>query len=438
MSQSRLRNHVISLPSDGPEMISSFADSLPRNDLPKYAGLAFLGKDKNAQTAFKLNSKRIRFEFKPTIQVLKYLKDVSPAYADVKIAETPEEVNWKKQRDDMFGDDSVISSNDDLALRLDNAVQSDIAKVWESSSVLPDSENDDSIPKTVMLTSSSGYVNNDQLVLSAVEKQLELEEEEKDVQVTLDEVVPDFFRSHEILSGGFPFLFPRGVPPSKMKKKMGGFYEPIKQMLLCLCDDRFATNVQFLFYLANLEIRMLASQQVGVKLHGDDPRVKSFFKIVNQPGFKERLRHCIEHPKSKEAKKLMNEILPIKIVGKRMPWSAMERQQTLPELYAMFQRLSVPYMFVTISPKIIENELCLCFAAAQDGMADPIELKLNSKLVQRAILLSKNPIASCRTFEIIVQAYFEIMLGYPSTTATKIAHQIIRGYFGLPSGGWSS
>ena len=104
----------------------------------------------------------------------------------------------------------------------------------------------------------------------------------------------------------------------------------------------------------------------------------------------------------------------------------------------MAEALGAPFMFVTFSPKVIENELCLEFAVYQDMEKKKklFSLMLNGNVAERGLLLSSNPVAVSRAFEIMVQGFFEILVGHRSTKGRKTGAKCVPGVFGPISGGY--
>ena len=85
-------------------------------------------------------------------------------------------------------------------------------------------------------------------------------------------------------------------------------------------------------------------------------------------------------------------------------------------------------MFITISPKVIDNELCVVLAAAQEGSVAQCDLNIN--VTQRAKLLSTNTVAVTRAYEWMAQAFMSILLGAPTSTSIKSSRKSCRGLFG--------
>ncbi len=280
-----------------------------------------------------------------------------------------------------------------------------------------------------MLTEGPTTLNHDQMVLRSLKAMME-NDDEKVVHVQIsEEPLNEFEQNDTILGGAFPALFPLGLK-AKQLRSHGQLQDSVVKRLLCCVDDRFATCADFQFLLLNQQMRHEACRQVKILLHDqEDSRVADFLSIVNDEKFEENLQHAILYPESKEAKRLLSRLLPtIKVAGGNIEWGHIERERCLPKIYALTRKFGVPFMFITISPKVIDNELCLVFAAAQDGNVDQCELKVN--VAKRAKLLSKNPVAVTRAYEMLAQAFMSILLGRPTSISTKSSQKYRRGLFG--------
>ena len=434
-AQTKLRSHFIALPTDASEVVSSLVtNKLPRQDIAKHYSLLFMGGKNQMKLADMLNQKNMSFDFFKVKKWLNYLVDVNPLYERYAIAETPEEVNWEEQKKAIFETD-VIYGDDKISMALEKKAQSDVAGGWQSSTVTKGSVTTDSLVQSVMLTQHTGYVDLTKPVLSAVEKQLYPAEEkdgddsvkkqlfpneEKDGDDSVVEVhmtgprTNEFFDNHTLLAGAFPYLFPLGITAKQMGTR-GFMQKQVVKRLLCLCDERFATCSDFLFLLMNQKLRHDTVRQINFRLDKKSSMVKKFLELVNAPDFAGRLKYAVLHPKLKSSKKLYRELMPlIKLTGGRVKWTALERQQSVSHLYAMAESLGAPYLFITFSPKVIENELCLRFAVFQNGLEkELLTLKLNGQIAERGLLLSDNPVAAARAFQLMVEAFMDIFVGKP-------------------------
>ena len=79
MQQYKLKEHLIAIPTDAPEVISSFVtDVLPRTDIAKHYRLLFIGKKNQENLAYLLNKKNLSFDFEKVKKWLEFLQLVNP------------------------------------------------------------------------------------------------------------------------------------------------------------------------------------------------------------------------------------------------------------------------------------------------------------------------------------------------------------------------
>ena len=211
----------------------------------------------------------------------------------------------------------------------------------------------------------------------------------------------------------------------------GSISPSVARRLFYSYDDRFSTSNQLIFLLGNQYLRHSACRAVNFKLKDNSEVVDEFTSIVNEPGVLARLERCRADLASPDAKKLLKKIMPlVNITGSKIPWGPLERKTATTHLYSMAQAVGAPFMFVTFSPKVIENELCLQFACSQDGKTDLATLRLNGNVGKRGLLLSTNPITAARAFEAIVQAFMDHLVGVSSTSTTRNSPLPRPGIFG--------
>jgi len=217
MQQFKLKEHLIALPTDAPEVISSFVDDvLPRTDIAKHYRLLFIGKKNQENLAYLLNKKNLSFDFEKVKKWLEFLQLVNPLYENYTIASTGAEVNWDAQKDEIF-ESNVIFADEDVALHIEQKTQSDIAEGWEASNETKPSENTVPLVQSVMLTQHTGYTDLQDIVLNVVDKKLGIKKEDADdddgfVRFHFGaSATNEFFYNHNLIAGAFPHLFPLGI-----------------------------------------------------------------------------------------------------------------------------------------------------------------------------------------------------------------------------------
>jgi len=84
--------------------------------------------------------------------------------------------------------------------------------------------------------------------------------------------------------------------------------------------------------------------------------VAKFEKLVNNPGFNEKLAHAIAYPGKPESKKLHRKISMLLVqAGKDKPWGCAERANVKPILLALKDRHGLPSMFLTVALDDVHN-----------------------------------------------------------------------------------
>ena len=158
-------------------------------------------------------------------------------------------------------------------------------------------------------------------------------------------------------------------------------------------------------------------------------------ELVNGEDFGKRIHFAALRPDLLESKKLYDKMMPlIRLTGSGIKWSEHERQNAASHLYAMTENLGAPFLFVTFSPKVIENALCLEFAVYGNDKKKVFDLKLNGNIAERGLLLSRDPVAAARAFQLIIDAFCDIFLGMPNARNRRKSFVGKAGIFGPVSG----
>ena len=143
--------------------------------------------------------------------------------------------------------------------------------------------------------------------------------------------------------------------------------------------------------------------------------------------FYDRLTYCAENPDSPEAKKLMNELLPvIHITGASVPYGPVERNQCISKLYAMAYFHGLPSYYLTIAIADIDSPLIIRLsksatrrdgksAGESDRFADCLDCEADDIIIpvytKRARILAENPVAAAIVFRMQVDMVFNILIG---------------------------
>jgi hypothetical protein len=157
-----------------------------------------------------------------------------------------------------------------------------------------------------------------------------------------------------------------------------------------------------------------------------------FTEYINDENFRSKLDFANSNPDSTEAREIVANLMPfIKQVGINIPHSIMKKQQTISEMYAMFQFLGLPTWFFTLAP--LSNDDLLTIRLAKATFDDPMSEhcmpdkdpslenpqnnnEFNIKVhipgyFERLKTITNDPMASSKMFMRIVRAVFVILLG---------------------------
>ena len=222
------------------------------------------------------------------------------------------------------------------------------------------------------------------------------------------ELLCDYSRNPELISGAFPCLFPLGLTA----KDAGGtgLLSKIQMRTLLLNNDRrFAEDKTFLLWSFDQRRRAEVNSSVSVRINSRNNRTADFIRLVNEEGFDDKLRMAVENSASDEAAELKKTLIPlVQIVGHNVKWSAIERKGTLGRLYAMFHFFSLPFIFGTISPSMRDSRLAIRLSYPNSVQ----EIQLPA-IYLRTKLISENPIAAAFVFDRVMRAFFSIIGGIP-------------------------
>jgi hypothetical protein len=79
--------------------------------------------------------------------------------------------------------------------------------------------------------------------------------------------------------------------------------------------------------------------------------MEKFGQYVNEAGFKGRMEQPIRNPKGAVANEILDNFNDtIKLLGKNVPYSPMERSAAVSSFYSYVQYHGVPSVFFTIAP----------------------------------------------------------------------------------------
>lgn len=241
--------------------------------------------------------------------------------------------------------------------------------------------------------------------------------------------INEFTHMPQILSGAFPHEFPFGVSqddlggPASLKKR-------VLRRLTRIYDGRVSHNYHLLVYLGNMLLRHKSVGATSARVELDC--AKPLVKFLNRPEWEEKASVIAKNPDGQEARALVKKISPwVRLAGRKVPWSPMERLSSAYHLYAFYHHLGLSAYFITLAPKTLTNQLMLRFGTFQDRTRDSFEdLDLPEHLQSRVKLLTSNTIAQARAYEVILTAVCTVLFGIKPESNCRKTHKPVAGLFG--------
>ena len=123
------------------------------------------------------------------------------------------------------------------------------------------------------------------------------------------ELLCDYSRNPDLISGAFPCLFPLGLTA----KDAGGtgLLSKVQMRTLLLNNDRrFAQDRTFLLWSFDQRRRAEVNNSIRVRIKSRNNRTADFIRLVNEEGFDDKLRVATENRASDEAAELKKTLIP--------------------------------------------------------------------------------------------------------------------------------
>ena len=219
--------------------------------------------------------------------------------------------------------------------------------------------------------------------------------------------------------------------------------------LLLQYNEAFAKETKLIFLLDDQQKRHAAIYNVSAKVSSKQGRFEKFSEYVNDKNFVGELEIAMQHPKSDTAKKILDELLPcVEICGGVVPFSPIQRKQSLNKLYGMVQHFGLPSWFITITPSEIDSYLVmrLCF---RNPNASPImekekfqhwESENNTEFgkvnipipaATRASVSASDPVACAEFFQRLVETVLSTLFFSENDKNIKKSLPISTNAFGI-------
>ena len=445
--QHKVVGHVVVLPTSSNRKIwDSLTCTLPRMDVAEYNKIMFLGTPRkySQQVASRLNIKRFSFQLKVATQYLIALRQVNSKFADETVYHDIPDLEWEMRR--IAIQDEVIYETDKTVRQVEEYIRSDVAKGWETRtpvSVQQLNKTVDNEIREVMVMSNMEEADPEESMLTGI-LNLEKEKQSRDAidrPMPLriqDTAVNEYLDNPRLLSLSFPVLFPLGLTARQIRGT-GLLKQSTIRRLLLSADGRFARNKTFLFTLTNQKIRHANNRSISLHVDGKTEMSEKFVSFVNSEEFSELCQQAAANRNGKSARKLIRKVRPmINVSGITTPWSPLERSAAKGKLFSMAQVYGPGALFITWSPKALENMLVYRHAAMQLGFSDHDLARYMDAdhFNDRVKMISDNPVAQARSFSHLVKGFCDILLGLPDYRDTNVGKTIFkkkpRGIFGAP------
>ena len=298
--------------------------------------------------------------------------------------------------------------------------------------VLPDKTSSNSSSENTRTTNSDGSRTTDPVpTATTTESNTDSNDTETLHSIIGRTPINEFTHLPKILGNAFPMEFPFGVTTAQLGST-GTVLKRVLRRLTRIYDGRVSHNYMLLMYMANLVYRHAGLASTSARVDNDCS--DEVIRIINDPDWKERSQTVMSNPTGPEAKKLIKEISPlVRLAGKRVPWSPMERLTASHHIYALYHTFGAPAYFITFAPKTLTNQLMLTFGEMQNPEENHVSLTLPQHLQRRVQLLTSNTVAQARAYQVILDAVTSILFGIKSESNSKKTHEPQPGLFGVPT-----
>jgi hypothetical protein len=408
MSQVAIKGHCICISHDG---INKVVEALPRIELKDVLCVKYYGPPEHANVMkLKMRSMhQFQVSAEKIYRWLSVLKKINPFYKDLELIEKDvfvKEIHRELENILEIGTDLQPQEN----ISTSNIVEND-ADLNSFQFVYLDGKANE----TTLEDNTTNFIETIEKNLHSIEVK-----ESKNVWNDIESIV-------EICYLTFPSLFVLGTGLPKKPLNTNSMNH-----LLKFYDQRFATDMEFIFYLFNVKMRHEAIMKTSLYIKSNPQAIQAISEFLADPEMITKLRKAKDNPKSKEAMKLVSLLRShIQIAGERVPYSSSERGLHLSQLVGYCRHFGVPSWFVTISPSDSDNPLIMKLATGLEND----ELRLLS-VNQRCEISNSNPVACAEVFFRTVRNVMKQLLKLDPVDDIRTNHESIearlRGILGTP------
>ncbi|MCP4051782.1 MAG: hypothetical protein GY739_01750 [Mesoflavibacter sp.] len=226
-----------------------------------------------------------------------------------------------------------------------------------------------------------------------------------------NELYNEYTEQHEMLSVVFPHIFVFGLTKEALQKK-GAVEVKLRRNWFEFYDRRAAEEIDLIFLMFDQSLRHKRNEAVSWQINQKGQREQKFINLCNNPNFLKMCQEAVKYPGGKTAKKIKKIIHPlIKISDRKVPWTPLERADTLGKLYSLMHFFNIGTHFITISPCMRHNAVAIRLTYT-DKAGEKYELP---DLKVRTQAITDNPIGATKTFYRLIEKFFEIIVGIPLT-----------------------
>lgn len=242
------------------------------------------------------------------------------------------------------------------------------------------------------------------------------------------------YTDYDLFPSLYPSLFPYGI---------GGFEHPNQPLrtsmkaavehMLNMNDTRFQTHQSFLFVVFNILQRRAVSHSARLKMKQKD--FTQFAEQLSTLSDDAIQRVADRYGKGdtssaydEEEKLVLKLMREVKLINSKVQGTAAARLAMRNEIRGMIMQLGTPSFYITINPADIYSPI-LKFLAGEEIDLDNILPEAVPKFWDQAVLVAKNPCLTAKFFHLIMEAFFETIIGYNVKKDVRDT-----GVLGLPKG----
>ena len=417
-SNQGIKGHAFGIRASQDEILNSLVRILPRQDLAEVIQISFCG-DKQmwpiAKEILKKGDLHIRID---VIMIwLRWIKRLgNPEFKDVIIPATKEKEKEAQKMLEESIDALLDAALQTSSAKVDSLMKNARSEILDEQEGLNENIDQNAcLIKKTLITEDIHSEEPMQTILKKIKQKLsdgkEHQPQNAKIKKTIHaELINEYTQNHRLLSAGFPYLFPFGLS----KDVMGTATIPkiMRETWMLFYDHRFAEELHLIFLLFDQQRRHDNNAAVAYKIKTAGTREQQFIKIVNDEDFLQNVQTAINEPKSKMSTNIKQTIEPlIKIVGRTVPWTPYERNDTLGKLYSLTHFFGIGTHFITISPSMRNNVMALrmCLQNATQKFEVPT-------ITVRSQMITQNPVAATYIFYYLMDKFFELIVKLPLNT----------------------